>query len=223
MKKYFGSFVCIIVIILLLTISPSALAYDFSVGPFGETTKTVNLYQGDTVTGNITASVSSGSLLPVMGSLIITGPDKNLVMSQSVVSSKLIPFYFKADKSGDYQITFSSLNAWSYTHVILEYTVPNHTILGLNNVYGPVIVAVGFSVFCLAIGGIFLVRHNRRNSLKAKTLVNPSSTVESLTVAPTTVTVSDNNSLVSQIKCERCSTLNDIDAEFCKKCGNKLR
>ncbi|NHJ33140.1 MAG: hypothetical protein FK732_09765 [Asgard group archaeon] len=27
----------------------------------------------------------------------------------------------------------------------------------------------------------------------------------------------------SQIKCGSCGTMNDLDAEFCKKCGNKFR
>lgn len=211
-------------ITLLLVVLPGALAYQFSVGPYGETTKTVNLYQGDIVTGNITASVPSGSLLPVMGALTITGPSDNLVLSQSITSSKLIPFHFQADKSGDYQITFSSINAFSYTQVNLEYTIPNHAMISFNFASNPMIVAIGASAFLLAIGGIFLVWHNNRNkSSKTKTSVSLSSMPASSAVIPPEVSASDEYPPVSKIKCGKCSTMNDLDSEFCKKCGNKFR
>lgn len=196
----------ILAISLFLVACPSALAYQFSVGPMGETTKTINLIQGDKVTGNITASVASGSLLPVMGTLTVTGPSKDYVLVQSVTSSNLIPFQFEADKSGDYQISFASINAWSYTHVDLEYTVPNHTLFSLDAANNPVVVAVAVSVFLIAIGGIFLVWYNRNKSAKTKKFDNPG-----------------NSPSISQIQCGNCLTMNDIDAVFCKKCGNRFR
>jgi len=46
------------------------------------------------------------------------------------------------------------------------------------------------------------------------------------TVGGETATLSQPTPMVvntSQIKCGSCGTMNDIDAVFCKKCGNNLR
>ena len=64
------------------------------------------------------------------------------------------------------------------------------------------------SLMCFVVGGVGLVAGRTK------------------TVGGETVTLSQPTPMVantSQIKCGSCGTMNDIDAVFCKKCGNNLR
>jgi hypothetical protein len=95
-------------------------AETITVGSSGHMTRTVILYKGDRVNG--TLQVTEGH-----GSLIVTNPDGQTVVGQTVDTSNIdeadtVSFSFSAEKNGYYQIDY-----WNMAHqtvtVTLDYSV----------------------------------------------------------------------------------------------------
>jgi len=95
-------------------------AETITVGSWGHMTRTVRLYEGDTVDG--TLEVNDGH-----GSLIVRDPDGQTVVGQTVGTSELneggtATFSFLAEKTGYYEIDYWNMVHQSVT-VTLDYSV----------------------------------------------------------------------------------------------------
>jgi hypothetical protein len=95
-------------------------AETITVGSWGHMTRTVRLYEGDTVDG--TLQVNDG-----YGSLIVKDPDGQTSVGQSVGTSELneggtTTFSFLAEKTGYYEIDYWNMAHQSVT-VTLDYSI----------------------------------------------------------------------------------------------------
>ena len=202
--------ILLLVCIFTVNFSMAFATETLNVGPYGEVTRTINVYTGDFVTGTVTASVPKGSVLPVMGTFTITSPDKTVVLAQGISSSNPVPFSFTADSSGNYKMSFGSINMLSTTTVKLDYTVPEHTLATLSN--SPLIASVGIVVFIIAVGAIGILHWQRKGKVSI-----------SVVVPEPVETQKPRTAVNSQIKCGNCGTMNDLDSKYCKNCANRFR
>jgi len=183
-----------------------------TVSPMGEMIRTVTLNSGDKVNG--TCSVNQGSAS--YGTLMIMGPDKSVLFTSTIIGTKTIPFSFSAHTSGEYKIDYWNMGILSSARVTLDYTAPSQ----LAGMF-PIILPVAVILLILALGGflIYSSRGRRKNSVQNITPILPNQPDQ-------TSIINEPNQIYankSEIKCGKCGTMNDIDANFCKKCANNFQ
>ena len=192
-----------------------------TVAPVGSMKRTVNLNQGDSVSGTLTPTASG--FMTNMGSLTVIAPDNSLLVNSAITSNKQVPFSFSAHVSGTYTIEFWNMNALQSARATLDYTVQSNVQSSefLNDNLNPIIICIGIVVIIICVGTAIILNFNSK-----KTKVSPNVTPISSS-QPVKAEVFDEPKQISVnksvIKCGECGTSNDIDAIFCKNCGNRFR
>jgi len=192
------------------------------VAPGGDMKRTINLSQGDSVSGTLTPTESG--FMANMGSLTVIAPDKSLLVNSVVTDNKQIPFSFSADVSGTYTITFWNTNILQSARVTLDYTVQSSHIQSsefLVTNMTAIIISIAVVVIVLCLGTAVILHLKSKKPIVSRNIIpiSPSQPVKNESVNEIKQ-IPINKSI---IKCGKCGTFNDVDAVFCKKCANCFR
>jgi hypothetical protein len=193
-RQLFALAFCLAFLPSLIICAQAATTYNL--GAFGEMTKTVQLYEGDSISG--TLEVSDG-----YGTFVIQDPDKTPVYTYGLTSMSggTITFSYSADRAGSYYIIYWNL-AFQSVRATLDYSVKSSGIGFIQaNMWLIVLVFLGV----VGLGVILFWRSNARKQYGVRNLPQSGMVPK------------------SEIKCGSCGTLNTLDTIYCKQCGNKLQ
>jgi hypothetical protein len=193
-----------------------------TVAPYGDMKRTVNLSQGDSVSGTLTPTTSG--YMANMGSLTVIAPDKSLLVNSVVTDNKQIPFSFSAHVSGTYTITFWNINLLQSARVTLDYTVQSSDIqfseFLVTNKTSIIIIIVIFGIVLTLVTTVILQLKLRKPVVSRNIIPIPPNQPVKNELVDEIKQIPINKSI---IECGECGTFNDIDAVFCKKCANRFR
>jgi hypothetical protein len=177
----------------------------FTVPSLSQTVRTVNLSQGDSVSGSISVYGGSGNDIDFH----VTDPNGNTILSYARVTDT--SFSFSASITGTYKMVFdNSFSLISSKSVTLDYSVqPSVLGIPLNTLL--IIAAVVVVLIIIVAIGVVLSRRSH--------VSRPY--IPSEQVSPTRVSVQEKPRTEFGF-CPYCGTPREKNAIFCKNCGKSL-
>lgn len=192
----------------------------FTVPNLGSQVMSLNLTQGDSVSGSISVSGGSGNDVNIQ----ITDPNGNSLGSYDRTTYE--SFSFTASISGTYELTFdNSFSLLSSKSVTVDYTVQTPTpapLLGGGNGSGNMaeIGIIALIAVIILVMIVVAIGASRRN----KTHTSQTSPLQSSVYTPKPPAPSSEASLTKTQTgfCPFCGTSVEQNTSFCRNCGKKI-
>jgi hypothetical protein len=203
-KKYLTLAILSLALLSALIVSVYA-SETFTVPSLSQITRTVNLSQGDSVSGSISVYGGSGNDI----NFRVTDPNGNTLVSYDRIT--YTSFSFSASMTGTYNMIFdNSFSLISSKSVTLDYSV-KPAVLGVPQ--NTVLIIVAIVVILIIIVAIGVALSRRSHVSRPYT---PSGQV-----TPASAPIQESPRAETEF-CPYCGTPHEKDALFCTNCGKRL-